>query len=742
MKTVRIMLVLLGLYVSNVAYGVKLPEYDGLYAVDGNKLIEIDHHNVNFDLPPGVQFTPDTRPMHLSYELPSNVQFIGVAFGYIKLYPVRFVRGLTMDGRISTRNYFSSMGYGMVDIKTKSVQGKLNTVFFVPRAPLATGIYEFAAVNNTTGAVIYIPNKKEVYKSTAWCVDEVWNKGEQTFIPCSDSPTTTSASNATPSSATGTGTNTGALGKASGAQQMAAPNELSRFIDSPAVSGDEERRFVREEAARAARLNSLPNLLRLKQSRRNALKRNDYQGIIDPSLQILQIDPADYESLDYLANLYTAVNNPDKALVYAAECLKRVVRPRTFALITQAYLMKKDKKNTLLWLEKTLQSKYPHHPAEADLNQAFPKDQGEISSIFNKYRATSGTSMVSSGLAQNQPGAAQNAQSQPNVVEGVASVFKSIIGGVTSALPKQGAVAAPSQTGQAVTGAPQAPTSAPASVPLEKAAATASGILESVERRQKVFPLAPDYLYETSSFTGAVSSTWLEMTSGMLGTKGLRDKYEEFYLSAVDYRNLAQVQLIRAKRYAEKGDAKTASHFLKSADHYLELFNLSRQGAEQAYLGNIDAAAELARGIYEGSKKAVSFGGDALGPAGSRVVDIVFTATDFAVQASDVGVSQALKETLADILAEAVLKSVPDSSLGGKTLSEAITKKTTKVIGSSQAYGILKAASGSAKFSKAFTTLLAKSTASELNSLTKDQVAKIVLGLGEENPQVVAQNKP
>jgi len=465
MKTVRIMLVLLGLYVSNVAYGVKLPEYDGLYAVDGNKLIEIDHHNVNFDLPPGVQFTPDTRPMHLSYELPSNVQFIGVAFGYIKLYPVRFVRGLTMDGRISTRNYFSSMGYGMVDIKTKSVQGKLNTVFFVPRAPLATGIYEFAAVNNTTGAVIYIPNKKEVYKSTAWCVDEVWNKGEQTFIPCSDSPTTTSASNATPSSATGTGTNTGALGKASGAQQMAAPNELSRFIDSPAVSGDEERRFVREEAARAARLNSLPNLLRLKQSRRNALKRNDYQGIIDPSLQILQIDPADYESLDYLANLYTAVNNPDKALVYAAECLKRVVRPRTFALITQAYLMKKDKKNTLLWLEKTLQSKYPHHPAEADLNQAFPKDQGEISSIFNKYRATSGTSMVSSGLAQNQPGAAQNAQSQPNVVEGVASVFKSIIGGVTSALPKQGAVAAPSQTGQAVTGAPQAPTSPSVSAP-------------------------------------------------------------------------------------------------------------------------------------------------------------------------------------------------------------------------------------------------------------------------------------
>lgn len=465
MKNIRIMLMLLGLYASNVAYGVKLPEYDGLYAVDGNKLIEIDHHHVNYDLPPNVQFTPDTRPMHLSYELPSNVQFIGVALDYgIDLYPVRFVRGLTMDGRISTRNYFSSIGYGMgmVDIRTKPVQGKSNVVFFVPRAPLATGIYEFAAVHNTSGAVIYIPNKKEVYKSTAWCVDEVWNKGEQTFIPCSDSPTTTSVNNTTTSPATSTGTSTGASGKVSRTQQVDAAKELSRFIDSMPVSEEEEKRLMREEATRAARLNSSPELLRLRQSRRDALKRNDYQGIIDPSLQILQIDPADYESLDYLANLYTAVNEPDKALVYAAECLKRVVRPRTFALITQAYLMKKDKKNTLLWLEKTLQSKYPHHPAEADLNQAFPKDQGEISRIFNKYRTTSGASTVSPGLAQNQPGAAQNAQ--PNVAEGVASAFKSIFGGATSALPKQNA-AVPSQTSQAVTGAPQAPTSASASAP-------------------------------------------------------------------------------------------------------------------------------------------------------------------------------------------------------------------------------------------------------------------------------------
>lgn len=566
MKIIRMMLMLLGLYVS-YAYGAS-PEFYGIYASNNNKLIEMAEGNKSpYDFGPNVQF--------LVYQKMAEMYA-----GSLEIERAIFVRTVNnpgMDGKQPPKNVntWKPRSDGAVATRTKPVAGQSEQIYVVPRSPLPTGVY-IVSIKGGGGEIgkFYV-NKDQVARSLERgedCIDIVVGSGWASYeydigggggktIPCSGSSQATSGNNATPSMPTGTGTNTGASGQISGTQQTNAAKELSKFIDSMPVSEEEEKRLLREEAARAARLNS-PDLSRLRQSRKNALKRNDYQGIIDPSLQILQIDPADYESLDYLANLYTAVNDPGKALVYAAECLKRVVRPRTFALITQAYLVKKDKKNTLLWLEKTLQSKYPHHPVEADLNQAFPKDQGEISRIFNKYRTTSGVSTVSPGLAQNQPGAAQNAQSQPNVVEGVASVFKSIIGGVTSALPRQDAAATPSKTSQAVTGAPQAPTSAPASVPPEKAAATASGILESVERRQKVFPPVPDYLYETSSFTGAVSSTWLEMTSGMLGTKGLRDKYEEFYLSAVDYRNLSQVQLIRAKRYAEKGDAETASHFL------------------------------------------------------------------------------------------------------------------------------------------------------------------------------------
>lgn len=313
---------------------------------------------------------------------------------------------------------------------------------------------------------------------------------------------------------------------------------------------------------------------------------------------------------------------------------------------------------------------------------------------------------VSSAKEPEQPISKQSVGKKPNIKSAISETSQARRMTVQSALPK-------------------------------KVTVSNISILDLIERKQKTFPSAPNYLYETPSVSGEISSTWMEMTTGILGTKVLRDKYEEFYLSAVEYRGLAQLQLIRAKRYAEKGEVETAEHFLTSSDHYLKLFNLSIQGAVEAYHGNIDAASEFARGLYEGSKRAVTFGGNTLGPLGSRVVDFVYLTTDFAVQASDIGFSKAVKATLVDILAEAVITSVPDSSLGGKSLSDVITKKTTKAIGSSQVYEILKAASGSSQFSKAFTTLLAKSTAKELNSLTKDQVAKIILMLAGESNDII-----
>lgn len=409
MKIIRIILILIGFQMSYV-YGAS-PEFYGIYASNNNKLIEMSEGDKN--KPP--------------YDFGQNVQFL-VFQKQAEMYAnrltieraifVRTVNNPGMDGEQPPKNVntWKPRSDGAVATRTKPVAGQPEQIYVVPRSPLPAGVY-IVSIEGGGGEIgkFYV-NKDQVVRSLERgedCIDIVVGGGWASYeydlgggggkvMPCSNSSTNTSGSNTTPNTSTGTGTGTGASGKVSGAQQIDVDKELSKYLDRPAVSEEEEKRFMREEDARVATLKPSLEFLRLKTSRKIVMSRNanDYKNIIDLSQQILQIDPADYESIDYLANVYTGVNEPDKALVFASESLKRVARGRTFAMITQAYFAKKDKKNTLLWLGKTLQSKYPYHPSETVMNQAFPEDKVEISKIFNKYRTTSGASTVSPEPAQ------------------------------------------------------------------------------------------------------------------------------------------------------------------------------------------------------------------------------------------------------------------------------------------------------------------------------------------------------
>ena len=166
-----------------------------------------------------------------------------------------------------------------------------------------------------------------------------------------------------------------------------ATKELLKFADRQAMSVEEENKWRAEEQNRLKTLPFSPELMQLKSDRSGALLVDNTNNLIVLSHRVLRIDPNDYESFDYLTNLLTKVGNPDQALMYAVEILKRgFYTGRLFAEITFAYLAKKDIDNTLLWLEKTLQSKYPYAPTEKMMNEAFPGQQARIAQLFEKYR--------------------------------------------------------------------------------------------------------------------------------------------------------------------------------------------------------------------------------------------------------------------------------------------------------------------------------------------------------------------
>ncbi|MEW6312990.1 MAG: hypothetical protein AB1513_02910 [Pseudomonadota bacterium] len=255
--------------------------------------------------------------------------------------------------------------------------------------------------------------------------------------------------------------------------------------------------------------------------------------------------------------------------------------------------------------------------------------------------------------------------------------------------------------------------------------------LDKIERRLQALPEKPPYLYETNSVTGAISSTWVEMTSGLLGTKEVRDKYDEFFLAASEYQNLAKTQLLKAEQLAKQGNLEMANHYVAESERSLKQFSLSSQGAFEAYQGNLAAAGELAKGIYEGSKAAVKYGVNftGMGPAAAQKVDAVFDTifdvTDFAVNATDMGASAAAKKMLADKMASAILDAkLP--SLGGKSASDVLTKEATKEIGQSGLYEALQGFLKSEETKQAVMEFVAQSSAYAVNEMASGKLSEML----------------
>ncbi|MEW6374258.1 MAG: hypothetical protein AB1502_00510, partial [Thermodesulfobacteriota bacterium] len=261
-------------------------------------------------------------------------------------------------------------------------------------------------------------------------------------------------------------------------------------------------------------------------------------------------------------------------------------------------------------------------------------------------------------------------------------------------------------------------------------------VANEIQKRKNSLPSTPEYLFSVSSVKDTIATVWMDITSPILG-KDLRKRYDDFYFAAIDYRGMAEMKLIHAQRFLNAQDIDKARASVKDSDRYLKLFYLSNGAAIDVFKGNIDSAGELARGIYNGSKASVKYGaGVLLSPWGSKVVDGVFLITDFAVDVGEIGVPEASKKGISNALVDAIFDLVKIKSLGGKTLSQVLTKSTTELVGSSQLYPILDDILKSPEFEKALMTVLAKSAAYVVKEVTKGGILSL------QSPSIPTKTSP
>ena len=238
---------------------------------------------------------------------------------------------------------------------------------------------------------------------------------------------------------------------------------------------------------------------------------------------------------------------------------------------------------------------------------------------------------------------------------------------------------------------------------------------------RNTIPTESPYLYDTDSFKGAVSTVWTDLSHKVLGQRNPREVYEEFFSSASEYRNLADLELIYAERLMAQGKLDSAQQHVEKSKNFAKLSNLSNDASTQVFNNGVESATILAKGIYEGSKAALIYPGKAglLPPGAVNVIDGLFTTLDYAVDVSDVGQADANKSLIKDIAIKALISAVPVESLGGKTISDSIANGTGKIVGQSGIYELLGEVTQSQQAKELIMAALANSSAGIVNEGAK-----------------------
>ena len=213
---------------------------------------------------------------------------------------------------------------------------------------------------------------------------------------------------------------------------------------------------------------------------------------------------------------------------------------------------------------------------------------------------------------------------------------------------------------------------------------------------------------------------WRELLS--LQSWGRYDTYDEIYLLAVNRRNLAADALASAYEFLNRGDLANVERY---ANRYTKLYYQSNElftAASQLNANVVSSTGDLLAGIYAALSEAVQGGSRlACGPSCAELVDFVSLATDYAVDFSTKGASEAQRRLIAKSLTRTILE-----SNGLSTFRE---HRATHFIGGSGLYNVLGQVTSDVAFKAAFMKVLANTGANAVNRLAEDRATAILQSL-------------
>lgn len=189
----------------------------------------------------------------------------------------------------------------------------------------------------------------------------------------------------------------------------------------------------------------------------------------------------------------------------------------------------------------------------------------------------------------------------------------------------------------------------------------------------------PPYLLNVDTLQNSINTTWLGMTNWATG-QDLISSYDQAYRAGQIYDSLSFSAIRNAREHWEAGEFDLAEDQLNRAKLYHKLSVASFMMATETFIGNVDSASILAKGIVEGSRTSVSFGLQFTGPLGAAAGDLIDQSVGFAMTASEEGWDEAEKDLIRNTFVSVLLNKIPFEQFGGKTLSQHVENRVGKEV--------------------------------------------------------------
>jgi hypothetical protein len=181
----------------------------------------------------------------------------------------------------------------------------------------------------------------------------------------------------------------------------------------------------------------------------------------------------------------------------------------------------------------------------------------------------------------------------------------------------------------------------------------------------------PAYLIDPDQGSWA-ASVWVTISSVWTH---VQEEYDELWYAGVDHDCLSTMEAIYAKRFLDKGDIDSAKEHLQNCFLHNKISNMYFGAAAEIFDANIKRAEEMVKSTL----KLIEVGVALLNPMAGKFASYMFMAPNYIADTDLVGVEQAQKNAVRDLVFKVIFSEYKYPELGDRTFENYLNNRIGKI---------------------------------------------------------------